>query len=198
MDWVSESLTKDRMIEALQNQNQVQERVTELKSQEENNAEMPELSVADIQKIADAAYLQMLQSRFDEAEKITSALASLIPGNWYFHSMLGVIHLQAFAAGAQNEKYSLDVAENALNRAIELYPYDIATYVNRAEVLLYKGNLTGALDNLKQVKALDPECRNPYTARAQQFAFELVQALERVQVEQAMEAEAAAQWRHAS
>jgi|GEM_PF-6306432 len=180
MDWVSEDLMKSKMSEELKNQ-----QPAEMKEQLPSPTPQSEegMSFEDTLQVMELAYTHMLQGRFDEAESITSAFLALIPDFWYLHSLMGVIHLQAVLAEDPSGKFSLEVAEKALNRAIELNPADISTYVNRAEVLLFKGNLPGSLDSLKQVKVLDPKGENPYSARAQQFAAQLIKTLEKMKAE---------------
>jgi len=178
MDWVCESAVKMKMEEEQKNQQKAETQVNSSSSASPGGDEM---SFDDMLKVVEMAYSQMLQGRFDEAESLMSAFLTLAPDFWYFNSLMGVIHLQAVLADYKGEKeYSLELAEKALNRAFELNPNDVSTYVNRAEVLLHKGDLQGAFEILKQVSVVDPELKDPYTARARQFTLEILQALERI------------------
>jgi len=187
MDWVSEDLVKSKMAEELKEQQPA-------KAQEnEPSPESPDekrIGFEDMLTLVEMAYSQMLQGRFDEAESATSAFLTLVPDFWYFHSMMGVIHLQAVLAEYKSEcgiEYSLELAESALNKAFELNPSDISIYVNRAEVRLHKGDMEGAFEILKQVSVVDPELKDPYTARARQFTLEIIHALERLEAGEEIE-----------
>jgi len=189
MDWVSEDLVKSKMAEELKDQQPKEKQEPENEPPPESPDEK-RISFEDTLKVIEMAYSQMLQGRFDEAESTTSAFLTLAPDFWYFHSLMGVIHLQAVLAEYKSEggkEYSLDVAENSLNKAFELNPNDISVYVNRAEVRLHKGDLEGAFEILKQVSVVDPELKDPYTARARQFTLEVIHALERLEAGEEIE-----------
>jgi tetratricopeptide (TPR) repeat protein len=177
MDWVPVNFAKPMSNEELQDYKQTQLPEEQLKEVSGNGG----ISPKDTLELLEMAYSLMLQARFEEAEDLTSTLLVLIPDYFYLHSLLGTIHLQAVLSENTSGKFSLDAAEDALNKALELNPNDVSTYVNRAEVRLHKADLEGAFENLNQVTIVDPEGKDPYTARAKQFAFEILQALERIQ-----------------
>jgi Flp pilus assembly protein TadD len=111
------------------------------------------------------------QGRLEEAKKIFDGLAVLDPNNPYINNILGAIHQGL-------EQY--DIAVLRYTRAIELFPNDIVSLTNRAEIYLNQGKFLEASDDLKKAIQLDPERKNPSANRARLLAALTAESLEQV------------------
>ena len=106
--------------------------------------------------------------RMEEAKKIFEGLTLLDPNISYVHCILGAIYQHL-------EKY--DVAILRYSRAIELFPQDILSLTNRAEIYLNQGKFQEAAQDLTKAIELDPENNNPSAKRARLLAAITAEAL---------------------
>ena len=109
------------------------------------------------------------QGRLKEAKNIFEGLALLDPDNPYANSILGAIYQSM-------ELY--DIAILRYTRAIEIYPQDIVSLTNRAEIYLNQGKFLDAAEDLKKVIEFDPESRNPSANRARLLASLTAESLQ--------------------
>jgi Flp pilus assembly protein TadD len=111
------------------------------------------------------------QGRLKEAKSVFEGLAVMDPNNAYTNSILGAIHQGM-------EEY--DVAIVRYTRAIELFPQDIVSLTNRAEIYLNMGKFLEASEDLKKVIQLDPERKNASANRARLLAALTAESLQEV------------------
>lgn len=101
------------------------------------------------------------QGRLEEAKSIYEGLNVLDPNIPYVNSILGAIY--------QRMKMD-DVAILRYTRAIELFPQDLLSLTNRAEIYLNQGEFLKAAEDLKKVIELDPKNKNASAKRARLLA----------------------------
>jgi Flp pilus assembly protein TadD len=101
------------------------------------------------------------QGRLEEARCIFEGLTLLDPALPYPHCILGAIYQRM-------KKY--DVAILRYTRAIELFPQDIVSITNRAEIYLNQGKFLEAAKDLKTVIELDPHKKDVTANRARVLA----------------------------
>jgi Flp pilus assembly protein TadD len=109
------------------------------------------------------------QGRLEEAKSIFNGLALLDPDNPYVNSILGAIYQGM-------EQY--DVAILRYTRAIEMYPQDVVSLTNRAEIYLNQGKFLEAAQDLKKVIESDPENKTPAANRARLLAALTAESLQ--------------------
>lgn len=105
------------------------------------------------------------------AKNIFEGLTLLDPNNPYINCILGAIYQRM-------EKY--DVAILRYTRAIELFPQDIISMTNRAEIYLKQGKFLEAAQDLKKVIQLDPEKKDASANRARLLAAITAESLRQV------------------
>jgi tetratricopeptide (TPR) repeat protein len=103
------------------------------------------------------AYSMFEQGRYKETIVLADGLLTLDTNNPYLRSLL---------ASAYFKQNRLEEAVQEYNRAIELYPDDIASLVNRGEIYLRLGKFWEAAQDLKRASDLDPERKNAIANRA--------------------------------
>jgi Flp pilus assembly protein TadD len=111
------------------------------------------------------------QGKLQEAQRIFDGLAILDPNNSYINNILGAIYQRL-------EQY--DAAILRYSRAIELFPQDIVSLTNRAEIYLNQGKFVEASKDLKKVIELDPERKNRSANRARLLVALTTESLEQV------------------
>lgn len=112
------------------------------------------------------------QGDYESARAVFQDLADRDRSEGYYRTALGAVCL------AVDE---LDEALAHLDEALRLNPEDTAALVNRGEVHLRLGNiLQGAKDFARAVE-LDPEDKDPLTARARVLAAAALQSAEEAQ-----------------
>jgi tetratricopeptide (TPR) repeat protein len=97
------------------------------------------------------------QGRFEDAKNIFEGLTVLDDSNPYVHGILGSIY-------QKQRKYDLALARYTL--ALNLFPDDISSLLNRGEVYLKLGKFLEAAEDFKKAIALDPAQENPAANRA--------------------------------
>lgn len=111
------------------------------------------------------------QGRLEGAKNIFEGLTLLDPNNPYINCILGAIYQRM-------EKY--DVAILRYTRAIELFPQDLISMTNRAEIYLKQGKFLEAAQDLKKVIQLDPEKKDASANRARLLAAITAESLRQV------------------
>lgn len=125
-------------------------------------AELNGISGPEMLEMAVVGFQMYEQGKYEEAKVIFHGLASLEPRESYFATALGAVYL------AQEQ---LDEAEKYFNVAITLNSKELSSYVNRGEVYLRKGRIIEAAEDFKKVLELDPQQKDPLTARARVLAL---------------------------
>lgn len=125
-------------------------------------AELNGLNGPEMLEMAVVGFQMYEQGKYEEAKVIFLGLQSLEPREAYFATALGAVYL------AQED---LDAAEYQFNAAIVLNPKELSSYVNRGEVFLRKGKIIEAAGDFKKVLDLDPQQKDPLTARARVLAL---------------------------
>lgn len=134
----------------------------------------------DMLESAMKAFLLYEQERYDEARVLFEELAELDVSEGYYRTALGAICL------------AMDGVDKALeyfNQALQLNPQDTAALINRGEVHLRLGNMLEAAHDFASVVRLDPDNRDPLTARARVLADAALQSAEEAQKDTASKAQ---------
>lgn len=139
-----------------------------------------EMSLQELQGITGPEMLSLAmigfqmyeQGKFDEAGTIFVGLNALDPKESYYVTALGAVHL------AQD---NLDAALTCFNLAIQLNDHEVASYVNRGEVFLRQGKIKEAAFDFKKAVELDPQGKDPLTARARVLAAAALEMIRDVQ-----------------
>src|SRR5439155_23372729 len=105
------------------------------------------------------------------AKAILAILIEANPKDAYFHALLGGI------LGREGDD---DGALKQYNEALKLDPQNLTARVNRADMLLRRGNLAKALDDLVAATKLDPRGKTPLGKRALALARTTSQSLHAV------------------
>jgi tetratricopeptide (TPR) repeat protein len=123
--------------------------------------ELQGISLQEAYSIADIGYTLFQQGRLNEAQVLYEALVMANPADAYFHGMLGAIYAKKNLKDQALEEYNVAISQD---------PKAVSALVNRAELLLEKGNVEQALADLKSAIELDPKSENPSTTRARAIA----------------------------
>jgi Flp pilus assembly protein TadD len=108
------------------------------------------------------------QGKYQEARTIFHGLCDLEPKEAYYRIALGAIFLA---------EDNLENAEGCLNQAIKINPKELAAYVNRGEVYLKLGRVLEAAQDFKKATELDPQNKDPLTARARLLASAALESI---------------------
>jgi Flp pilus assembly protein TadD len=103
------------------------------------------------------AHSLLTNGRLEDARKIFEGLAVLDATNPYVHGILGSIY-------QKQGKHLMAVAHYTL--ALNLFPEDKHSLLNRGEIFLKLGKFVEAAADLKKIIALDPDQKNPAANRA--------------------------------
>ena len=132
------------------------------------------ISGPEMLEMAVLGYEMYKQGKYNEARVIFQGLASLDPREPYFATALGSVYLA-------EEK--LEDAERCLDVALGLNPDDLGAHVNRGEVYLRRGKLVEAAEDFRRVLELDPQQKDPLTARARVLAMAAFEAIKEAKAE---------------
>jgi tetratricopeptide (TPR) repeat protein len=144
-------------------------------------AELTGLTMQDAYSFAEIAYNLFEQGKYDQAQTVVEGLVISNPYDGYFHSLLGSIYGRKGMHEEAQEEYSI---------ALELNPKDLASYVNRAEILLQHGEIEKALEDLKKAIDLDPKGEEPFGIRARALAQATASILEEAMREKGIDVDA--------
>ncbi|MEZ4271944.1 MAG: hypothetical protein R3C68_11100 [Myxococcota bacterium] len=131
-------------------------------------AEFQGMTIDEAYAIAEHGYAFFEGGRYEDARVIFEGLSACNPYDAYFHNMIGAIYQQ------------LDRREEALDRytlAIVLDREHAPAFVNRAELLLERGNFEIATEDLKRVIELDPDAKTQAGMRARALMTAAAQGL---------------------
>ncbi len=131
-----------------------------------------EQTLGDLYQISHEEMYEMLREgqnlldagRYADAQKVFEGLIALDPTEANFHF--------ALAATFQHQD-QLDEALLEYDRTLSLNNTELAARTNRAEVLMMKGELEKAVQDLTWVIKQDPKGEHPHTRRAQTLAVAL-------------------------
>lgn len=116
-----------------------------------------DLSADQIASLLLCAHNYYSQGRLETARNILEGLSVLDPLNPYLHSLLGAIHQKM-------ENHETAIARYSC--AIQLFPGDIASMTNRAEIYLKIGRFQEAANDLKKAIELGTNNNHPAANRA--------------------------------
>ena len=134
-------------------------------------AQLMGLTRSEAYGIAYVAYRWFEHGQNERAKKMLDALIVANPRDAYFHALLGGIY------GREGDE---DKALAEYTQAIKLDPGNLTARVNRADLLLRRGTLASALDDLVAATKLDPRGKTPLGKRALALARTTSQALHAV------------------
>lgn len=106
---------------------------------------------------AHSAHRLLEVGQVDRARRIVEGLVVLNPNDGYFHAFLGALQGQGGDDDSALESYTKALACDAKN---------LAARVNRAELLLRRGEIEPALEDLVVATKIDPQGATPVGKRA--------------------------------
>ncbi|MCP3097631.1 tetratricopeptide repeat protein [Myxococcus sp. K15C18031901] len=137
-----------------------------------SNTEGKPLSGPELLERATEGFNLFQDGRFQESLAVFEQLAASDGSEAYFQTALGACHLAL---------EDLDQAEAFFDRAIELDPTDLTPFVNRGEVHLRQGKVMEAARDFNHAVSLDPEGKDPLSARARMLAAAALESVEEAQ-----------------
>jgi tetratricopeptide (TPR) repeat protein len=129
------------------------------------------MSLQEAYAIADLAYTLYEQGRYKDSQVLCEGLVMGNPHHAYFHTLL---------AGVYEKQNLTDKAIDEYNVSIFLDPKGISALVNRADLLLKKGRVQQAVEDLRNAMALDPKSETPSGTRARALAAVTAAIMEQV------------------
>jgi tetratricopeptide (TPR) repeat protein len=123
--------------------------------------QLNEIPDADMGTITAAAYTLYQKGQHDEAMVLFRGLAALNPKDAYYRLAMGSILM---------EKQELERAVECFTSAIMLDDECLEAHVSRGEAYLRTGKVVEGAQDLVRAVELDPEGKNPMTARARLIA----------------------------
>ena len=126
------------------------------------------ISDSEMWTMALGGHQAVAEWRFRDARAIFTGLVTLAPEQPYFRTALGVVDLS---------DGDLDSALESFCIAVALHPGEHAAYVHAGEIRLRHGKLPAAVNDLRKALDLDPQNRNPLSARSQWLAATTLAAL---------------------
>lgn len=131
-------------------------------------AEAMGLTRTEAYGLAFTAHRLFEHGQVERAKRILEGLMVANPQDGYFPGLLGAIY------GREGDD---DEALRLYNRALKLDPRNLTARANRADLLLRRGELAGALEDLVAAAKLDPTGKTPQGKRALALARSTSQAL---------------------
>ncbi len=135
-------------------------------------AELYGMTMEEAYGLATFGYKFYQEGNFHKALKVFEGLVTSNPYDAYFRTMLGAVYQE------------LDMNDAALieyNTAIELDEAALHAYLNRANLLIERGQLELALNDIEKAVSLDPNNKDPATLRARALAQAMAQAFSEAQ-----------------
>jgi tetratricopeptide (TPR) repeat protein len=148
------------------------EQVQKIARGEIKAAEILDVNADQMAAVLAVGHLLYENGKLAEAQRIFDGLLVLDANNPFLHAMLGSIY---------QKQQRFQFAYGHYTRAIDVFPQDIASLLNRGEILLRFGKFNEAAADFKAAVDLDPEQKNPYANRARLLSR---LALESLQVAQ--------------
>ena len=148
------------------------EQIQKIASGELKAAEILEVNADQMAAVLSVGHILYENGKLAEAQRIFDGLLVLDVKNPFLHAMLGSIY---------QKQQRFQIAYRHYTRAIDAFPQDVASLLNRGEILLRFGKFKEAAADFKAAVDLDPEQKNPYSNRARLLSR---LALESLQVAQ--------------
>jgi Flp pilus assembly protein TadD len=120
-------------------------------------AQLEGMTLAQAYALADFGHNLMQHGRPQPALTIFESLTISVPRHAFFHALVGI---------ALQRLGQADLALLAYERALECDPAETAALVNRAELLIRRGECEQARCDLQKALELDPTSERPETRRA--------------------------------
>ncbi len=133
------------------------ERVEKWMKGEMTLQELNAISGPEMMEMAIVGCSMYEQGRHEDAKVIFEGMAQLDPQEAYYRMALGTIYL------AQED---LEQAEKCLKLAIQINSKHLASHFYLGEVHLRQNRFEEAISNFRRVGELDPELKDPLSARA--------------------------------
>lgn len=131
-------------------------------------AELEGVSKQEQLRIAEVAHRLLEGGNVEAAHRLFVGLHALDPFDAYFCTALGGI--------AQREG-KLEEADRFYGRALDVNPFALTAWANRAEVRVGQGRIEEAMADFARVADLDPDCVDPVSARARAVVEMLVESV---------------------
>jgi tetratricopeptide (TPR) repeat protein len=160
------------------------ERLQKIASGELKSSEILDINADQMAAVLAVGHILYENGKLAEAQKIFDGLLVLDGKNPLLHAMLGSIYQQ---------QQRFQFAYRHYTRAIDAFPQDIASLLNRGEILLRFGKFNEAAADFKAAVDLDPEQKNPFANRARllsRLALESLQLTRDKGLSGAMDAQA--------
>ncbi|MCI0604891.1 tetratricopeptide repeat protein [bacterium] len=139
-----------------------------MKEPEFQSQEQAGIGIAEIAGLVLSGHSLFENGRMAEAKQIFEGLAVLDGGNPYVHGHLGAIY--------QKEK-AFDLAIAHYTRALQVFPGDLCSLVNRGEIQLRQGKFAEAADDFHKAIELDPRGSDRFANRARMLVLTVQEAL---------------------
>lgn len=124
------------------------------------------------QKLVHLGYRMLTAGKLQDARLVFEGLVALNPYEPYFL-------LAAGSVAQQQERF--DDAEHWYSRALDREPKHSVARANRGEVRVMLGHVEGATEDLMEAVKLDPQAKEPTTARARGLLLEIKRQLDAAQ-----------------
>jgi tetratricopeptide (TPR) repeat protein len=146
--------------------------------------EVLEVNPDQMAAVLTVGHLLYENGKLAEAQRIFDGLLVLDSKNPFVHAMLGSIY---------QKQQRFQLAYRHYTRAVDVFPQDIVSLLNRGEILLRFGKFNEAAADFKAAVDLDPEQKNPFANRARllsRLALESLQVAKDKGLAGALEAQA--------
>jgi len=130
-------------------------------------AELEGVSKHEQLRIAEVAHGLLERGDVDAAHRLFVGLHALDPFDAYFCLALG---------GIAQQEGKLEEADRFYGRALDVNPFALPAWANRAEVRVGQGRIEEAMADFARVAELDPDCVDPVSARARAVVEMLVES----------------------
>lgn len=123
-------------------------------------------------KLAHLGYRLLTSGKLEDAKLVFEGLVALNPYEPYFLVAAGSV-------AQQQDRY--DDAEHWYSRALDRDANHVVARANRGEVRVMLANIEGATEDLMEAVKLDPQAKEPNTARARGLLLEIKRQLDAAQ-----------------
>jgi len=131
--------------------------------------EVMDVNADQVAAVLSVGHMLYENGKLEEAKRIFDGLLLLDTKNPFLHAMLGSIYQK------QNR---FQFAYRHYTRAVDIFPQDIASLLNRGEILLRFGKFQEAAADFKAAMDLDPDQKNPFANRARLLSRLALQSLQ--------------------
>ncbi len=145
------------------------EEIQKIARGELKTAQILDINADQMAAVLHVGHLFYENGKIEVAQKIFEGLLVLDTRNPFVHSMLGSIY-------QKQERFQW--AFRHYSRAIQVFPQDIGSLMNRGEILLRFGRFKEAAADFKVAVDLDPEKKNPSANRARLLTLLALESLQ--------------------